>query len=221
MLLEGYCAIDVTMSTNTAQKLQHELQSLQGLAIINLMCSALAFAFGAYFLMPNLVEAATTLTIPPIEQIGLMVLGGIAFGVAFKWLLSTIPIMEVAFDLGNSLKKQEKDKTLDDTALTGLIVGLTAAYRENKPTLKLMVTISKIAGVLFALAATVSLITIAIGASDTALWMGLLNAAISYAVAAACYIIPHFFKNYSTVWDQRLAQTAKAEAELQKALGEA
>jgi hypothetical protein len=209
------------MSTNTAQKLQHELNSLQGLAIINLVCSALAFAFGAYFLMPNLIQAASTLTIPPIDQLGLMVLGGVAFAIAFKWLLSTIPIMEVAFDLGNSLKKQKKDQTLDDTALTGLIVGLTAAYREHKPTLKLMITISKVACALFTLAASASIISlIAGGASGTSLWLGLLNAGVCYAIAAASYLIPHFFRKYSTVWEQRLTQTTKAEAELRKVLGE-
>ncbi len=210
------------MAINTAQKLQHELNSLQGLTIINLMFSAFGFAFGAYFLMPNLVEAATTLSVPPIDQLGLMVLGGLAFAVAFKWLFSTIQILEPAFELGNSLKKHRKDKTLDDEALTGLIVDLTAAYRENKPILKTMVTISKVACALFTLGASVQVISLIWGAaSGWTLWMGLLNVGVCYATAAACYIIPLFFGKYSTVWDQRLAETAKAEVELQKALGEA
>ena len=210
------------MSNNTAQKLQHELNSLQGLSIINLLCSALAFAFGAYFLMPNLIQAATTLTVPPLDQLGLMILGGLAFALAFRWLISTAKILEVNSKLNNSLRKHKKDKTLDDEALTGLIVGMTAAYRENKPTLKTMVTISKAACAFFTLGASAQIISLIWGgASGMALWLGLLNAGVCYGVAAACYIIPHFFGKYSTVWDQRLNQTAKAEAELQKALGEA
>jgi hypothetical protein len=47
------------------------------------------------------------------------------------------------------------------------------------------------------------------------------NMAITFAVSAACFIIPHFFGKYAQVWDQRLEGTAKAEADLEKALGEA
>jgi hypothetical protein len=43
------------VSSNTAQKLQHELNSLQGLSIINIVANALALAFGAYFAMPTLI----------------------------------------------------------------------------------------------------------------------------------------------------------------------
>ncbi|MCW4029571.1 MAG: hypothetical protein NWE92_07990 [Candidatus Bathyarchaeota archaeon] len=206
---------------STALKLQHELNSLQGLSIINLMCSAMAFAFGAYFLMPNLVLAATTLTIPPLDQLGLMVLGGLAFAIGFRWMFSTIKILEFSFDMGNNLTEHKKEKTLDDETLTGLIVGLTAAYRENKPTIKLMMTISKVACALFALGASLQIISlIAGGVFDMSFWLGILNAGVCYGVAVACYIIPHFLRKYSEIWDQRLSQTAKAEVELQKVLGE-
>jgi hypothetical protein len=63
----------------------------------------MAIAFGVYFLMPNLVLAATTLTIPPLDQLGLMVTGGLAFAIGFRWLLFTINILEFSFEMGNSL----------------------------------------------------------------------------------------------------------------------
>jgi hypothetical protein len=47
----------------------------------------------------------------------------------------------------------------------------------------------------------------------------LLNAGICYAIAAASYIIPHFFGKYSQVWDQRLKGAAEAEAQLAAQLG--
>ncbi len=212
------------MSTNTAQKLQHELNSLLGLLIINLVCSALAFAFGAYFMMPNLVLMATTLTIP-LDQVGLVILGGLAFALAFRWLISTAEIMDIHGKIDKSLRKHKEEQTLDDEALTGLIVNMTAAYRENKPTLKQMMTVSKIACALFTLGATAAVISAIMGAATGTppwnTWMTALNAGICYAVAAACYIIPYFFGKYSAVWDARLEGTAKAEAELAKQLGEA
>jgi hypothetical protein len=150
------------MSTNIAQKLQHELNSLLGLLIINILCSALAFAFGAYFLMPNLILFGTTQTIH-IDQVGLMVLGGIAFALAFKWLFSTAKILDIHGKLNKSLRKHKEEKTLDDETITGLIVKLAAAYRENKFTLKQMVTISKVACAIFTLAASAAIITMVAG----------------------------------------------------------
>jgi hypothetical protein len=212
------------MTANTAQKLQSELNSLQGLSIINLVCAALAMAFGVYFLMPNLIKVATTLTVD-IDQVGLMILGGVAWAVAIKWLVSCAKIIDTTSKINLSFKEQKQNNSLDDVTLTGFIVKLTAAYRENKPTLKLMVKISKIAGVLFAVAATLALVQGLIGAATGAVMWGvtaqLVNAAISYGTAAACFIIPHYFSNYSNVWDNRLKETEKAEKLLEQQLGSA
>jgi hypothetical protein len=210
------------MTTNTAKKLQNELNSLQGLSIINIVCSSLTLAFGIYFLMPNLISIATTQTVT-LNQVGLVILGLVAFIVAIRWLISSAKIIDVSSNLTTSLSKHRKNKTLDDEALTGLIIRMTAAYRENKPTLKLMMTISKIAGVCFAIAAFLALATVITNiASNVQLWSTLIqlsNMAISFAIAAACFIIPHFFGKYSLIWDERLKETAKAEIELEKHLG--
>jgi hypothetical protein len=212
------------MAATTTQKLQHELNSLLGLSIINIVCSSLALAFGVYFLMPNLLSVASTLTVE-LSQIGLIILGGLAFVVAIRWLVSSVEIIDVNSTLSSSLAEHKKNNTLDDEALTGLIVDMAAAYRENKPTLKLMVKISRIASVLFGVAALLALGSAVAGVlANASLWATaaqVSNAAISFATAAACFIIPRFFEKYSTVWDQRLKQTEKAEAELQKMLGDA
>ena len=212
------------MSANTAQKLQHELNSLQGLSIINIVCSSLALAFGAYFALPTLITIATTLTVE-ITQIGMVILGLIAFVAAIRWLVSCAEMIDAGSEISESLKEHKKNQTLDDDALTGLIVKMAATYRENKPTLKLMTRISKIAGVCFALTSLYTLVTIILGVlSGVALWttvMMIANVGINLAVAVACFIIPHFFEKYSTIWDRRLAGAARAEEELKRQFGEA
>jgi len=211
------------MSTITVQKLQHELNSLLGLLIINLLCSGLALAFGAYFLMPNLIQMATTRIIN-IDQIGLAVLGALAFAIAIRWLVSTAELIDMQDDLKTDLRSHKEKQTLDDETLTALIVKMTAAYRENKPTLKRMMTISKVASALFALGASIAVILAIVGAvTGTPLWntsLTLVNAAICFGVAAAAYIIPHSFGKYATIWDTRLNGVDKAEVQLQKMLGE-
>ena len=211
------------MLTTTVQKLQQEINSLLGLLIINLLCSGLALAFGAYFLMPNLIQMATSLTIQ-IDQIGLAILGALAFAIAIRWLISTAEMLDVQDELKTDLRSCKEKQTLDEENLTALIVKMTAAYRENKPTLKRMMTISKVACALFALGASVAVIGAIAGAlTGTPLWntsLMLVNAAICYGVAAAAYVIPHFFGKYSTVWDARLDAADKAGVQLQKMLGE-
>jgi hypothetical protein len=211
------------MSANTAQKLQHELNSLQGLSIINIVAAAMALAFGAYFAMPTLITIATTLTLE-ISQVGLVILGLIAFVAGIRWLVSCAEMIDAGSTISESLKEHKEKGTLDDNALTGLIVNMTATYRENKPTLKLMTKISKIAGACFALSAIYTLVTLVIGAlSGATLWTSLTltaNMGISLAMAAACFVIPHFFSKYSTIWDRRLDGAAKAEAELKRQFGE-
>lgn len=211
------------MSTTTTQKLQHELNSLLGLLIINLLCNGLALAFGAYFLIPNLIQMATTQTIH-IDQIGLAILGALAFAIAIRWLISTAELIDLQDDLKTDLRSYKEKQTLDDETLTALIVKMTSAYRENKPTLKRMITISKIACALFALGATAAIIGAIAGAlTGTPLWntsLTLVNAAICYGVAAAAYVIPHFFGKYAAIWDARLDGADRAEVQLQKALEE-
>jgi len=186
-----------------------------------MMISALGFAFGAIFLIPTLIEIATNLTIT-VTQVGMAVLGAIVFAVAFRWFFSIINILEVNQELNDKLSEHKKRQTLSDDALTGLIVDFTAAYRENKPTLKLMTTVSKVACTAFALLASWQLISLAFGGTGgMELWLTLLNSAVCYGVAAASYLLPHFFSKYSEVWEQRLNRTARAEEELQNLLGEA
>ena len=141
-----------TNDSKYGTKITTELNSLQGLSKINIVCSSLALAFGRYFLMPNLILTATTRTVQ-LNQIGLVILGFVAFILATRWLISSAKITDVTSKLTTILSKHKKNKTLNDETLTGLIVKMTATYRENKPTLKLMATISKIAGVCLAIAA--------------------------------------------------------------------
>jgi hypothetical protein len=212
------------MYANTEQKLQHELNSLQGLTIINIVCSAMALAFGVYFAIPTLITIATTLTLE-ISQIGLVILGLIAFVAGIRWLVSCAEMIDAGSEISESLKEHKKNQTLDDDTLTGLIVNMTATYRENKPKLALMTKISKIAGVCFTLSALYTLVMVILGLlSGAAFWTTItltVNMGISLAIAVACFIIPHFFTKYRAIWDERLDGAAKAEAELKRQFGDA
>jgi amino acid transporter len=91
-----------------------------------------------------------------------------------------------------------------------------ASFREKRGTIKLMLIISRIAGVGFLIAGIYTLLTVAFVGADPWLMAGAIP---NFAVAAAAFILPHFFSKYLQVWDRRLKQTEKAEALLEKQLG--
>jgi hypothetical protein len=200
------------MSINTAQKLQRESNSLLGLSIINLVCSALAMAFGISLLVPNITTMvnAQSLLLP---ELAWCTLGLLAFGVAMRWIVSSAEVLEIAEELSEGTKKQ----SLDEDTITGAIVDATASYREKRGTIKLMMTISRIAGVCFTIAGVYTIVTAAI-AGGANLWL-IAGTIPNFAIAAAAFIIPHFFSKYQKIWDSRLKETEKAEKLLEQQLG--
>lgn len=200
------------MTTNTAQKLRRESNSLLGLSIINIVSSAMVLAFGANALFPNIITMFNTKSILLPELIW-AILGGLAFAIGIRWLVVTAEVLEIH----EQLKEGSKKANQNEDALTGVIVDAMASYREKKGTIKLMMTISRIAGVCFLITGIYTIVTSVI-AGGANLWL-IAGAIPNFAIAAAAFIIPHFFSKYQQVWDSRLKETEKAEALLQKQLG--
>jgi hypothetical protein len=156
-----------------------------------------------------------------LPQLLLVTIGFLAFAVSIKWLVSSVEMFETATELKEDYAK---NKAVDDEARTGLVVKMMSYYRENKPTIKKMMFISRIAGVCFLISGAFTLTTIAInvvtGVQSLNLLTQVSGAAITLAIAVASFIIPHFFGKYSKIWDHRLQETVKVEKELKKQLGE-
>ena len=200
------------MTIKTVQKLQRESNSLLGLSIINLVCSALAMAFGISLLVPNITTMvnAQSLLLP---ELAWCTLGLLAFGVAMRWIVSSAEVLEIAEQLSEGTKKQ----SLDEDTITGAIVDATTGYREKRGTIKLMMTISRIAGVCFTIAGVYTILTAAI-AGGANLWL-IAGTIPNFAIAVAAFIIPQFFSKYQQIWDSRLKETEKAEKLLEQQLG--
>ncbi|HSV48957.1 MAG TPA: hypothetical protein VLH35_01460 [Candidatus Acidoferrales bacterium] len=199
------------MTTNTAQKLLRESNSLLGLSIINILSSAMILAFGSSALIPNIITMVTAKSIL-LPELAWAILGFFAFIVAIRWLVATAEVLEIHEQLKEGSEKQDED------SLTGAIVDAMASYREKKGTIKLMLMISRIAGVGFLIAGIYTVLNVAFTGAN--LWL-LAGAIPNFAIAAAAFIIPHFFSKYQQVWDNRLKETEKAEALLEQKLGAA
>jgi hypothetical protein len=140
-------------------------------------------------------------------------LGGLAFAIGIRWLGCHAEVLEIH----EQLKEGSKKANQNEDALTGVIVDAMASYREKKGTIKLMMTISRIAGVCFLITGIYTIVTSVI-AGGANLWL-IAGAIPNFAISAAAFIIPHFFSKYQQVWDSRLKETEKAEKLLEQQLG--
>jgi hypothetical protein len=208
------------MATKTSEKLKQEVNSFLSLALINIVFSAVAMGLGISIIVPNIISMVTTQSVL-FPQIVFVVIGGLASVFSIKWLISSVEMFEVSDELKEDYAK---NKTLDEEAQTGLIVKMLSYYRKNKPTIKKMVWVSRIAGVCFLISGVFNLITAVINATTGVQLMDVgtqvLGAFINFAIALAGFIIPHFFDKYTKIWDKRIEKNAKAEVEFKKQLGE-
>ena len=143
------------------------------------------------------------------------------WGLAIRWLISSAELLEGVTDLKDEYNKNKT--TQDDEQTVNLLVKMTSHYRQNKPTIKTMMTLSRIAGACFLVSGAYILVTAAIGFGGFSTWelfLQVLGAGFNFAMAGASFAIPHFFGNYSKVWDYRIEQTMKAENQLQQQLGD-
>ncbi len=201
-------------TTNTAQKLRRESNSLLGLSIINIISGAMVLAFASSALFPNIITMVNAKNIL-LPELALAILGGLAFAIGIRWLVATAEVLEIS----EQLKEGSKNKPEDEDALTGVIVEAMANYREKRGTIKLMMAISRVAGVCFAIAGIYNIISaVIVGGAN--LWL-ITGAIPNFAIAAAAFIIPYFFSKYSHVWDSRIKEIEKAESLLKQKLGSA
>jgi hypothetical protein len=208
------------MATKISEKLKQEINSFVGLALINIVFSAVAMGLGISTIISNITSMVTTQSVL-FPQTVLIVIGVLASVFSIKWLISSAEMFEVSDELKEDYTK---NKTLDEEAQTSLIVKIMAYYRENKSTIKKMMWVSRIAGFCFLISGAFTIITAIInvitGVQLMDVWTQVLGAFINFAITAAGLIIPHFFGKYTKIWDKRIEKNAKAEVEFRRQLGE-
>ncbi|MFZ7137761.1 MAG: hypothetical protein ACOWW1_05025 [archaeon] len=208
------------MATKTVAKIQRELNSYQGLTTLNIVFGGLVMAFAISFIVQsiNAMVQAQNLLIPQTLLAGV---GFVAAGLAIRWLISSAELLEGVTDLKDEYNKNKT--TPDNENTVNILVKMTAHYRQNKPTIKTMMTLSRIAGTCFLVSGAYILVTTAIGFSGFStgqLFLQVLGAGFNLAMAGASFAIPHFFGKYSKIWDYRLEETMKAEKQLQQQFGD-
>ncbi len=188
------------------------------LSIVNIIFGALAIAIGVSTSVSNFNILKESFQISLIQIISICF--GIGIGVVgLFWLISSANILDFTDDIQRGFHREKTQMT--DDGITSLMIQMIAFYRKNTKTIKQMIIMSQIGGVLFIGYAIFSVFTMLLESSESALWVQsvqIIGFVLMVFVGIACFIIPRFFKKYARIWDTRIKEAQNIEETLQKQL---
>ncbi|MDD1689036.1 MAG: hypothetical protein LUQ66_00040 [Methanoregula sp.] len=198
-----------------------EITNFYVIALINIVFSALAIAFGVSSAVTAILGLAPDAGIP-FPRIGSGILAMICFGLGLSWLLSTVRIFEGIESIRDTLCQKAEDISGDQ--MTCLIVRMLAHYRDNRKTIGTMITVCTLAGCgFFILGINIGLHVLSVtpsGISATFDAVLLIPAMLlTLGIALASILSSYYFTGFSKVWDQRLDEIEESECALKEKLG--
>jgi len=195
--------------THTETKLKKEMKHFMALAIMSLAFGAMAMAFAIATITTNGLALTKTISNIYLNLVSLV----IGFIVAYFSLRYVISSAEVLSKFDEIQDEKIGEKNLPHEKLTGYIVKLLVLYRDEKPQIKRMMFISKIAGVCFfanALFQT-ALLGFNLYTGTTNLIPAVGGILVSTVMGLVGFFLPFSFLKYSVCWDDRLAKSKEAE----------
>ncbi|MBE3122084.1 MAG: hypothetical protein IMZ43_02545 [Thermoplasmata archaeon] len=198
--------------TNTETKIKKEMKHFMALVVMSIAFGGIAMAFAISSITTNALALTTTIS-NIFLNIPLIAISLIVASLALYYIISTVEIMS-KFDEIQEDGAGEKNQTREK--LTERIVKLMSLYRDEKPQIKRMILISKIAGVCFlanALIQTTTLIfNLATGTAEVIPAVG--GIIVSIVMGAVGFFIPSSFRKYAVYWDERLVRSLEAEKKI-------
>ncbi|MCX6664657.1 MAG: hypothetical protein NT038_01155 [Euryarchaeota archaeon] len=198
--------------TNTEIKIKKEMRHFMALVVMSIAFGGIAMGLAIASITTNALALTTTISniFLNIPSIGI---GFIVAYLAIRYIISTVEI----FDKFDEIQEDEMgEKNQAREKLTERIVKLIALYRDEKPQIKRMILVSKIAGVCFltnALIATVTLL-FNINAGTAEVIPGVGGILVSIVMSAVGFFLPSSFRKYSVCWDERLVRSLEAEKKI-------
>jgi hypothetical protein len=200
------------MKNNLQKQLNKEMLNFLGLAIINLIFSAIILAVGIMFIVNHFyrLNEYSTLINP---SIGFIVMGIIFSVIGFWWILKSSYVMDFITDIQWEIYWT---KILpSEEQITSSIIKLVAYYRENTDKIKKMMFISRVGGIIFIIQSIYYIIDLLIYANLYHLsefyYIRILATIIMIFWGILSLYIPHFIINSASIWDERLKKSQEAE----------
>jgi hypothetical protein len=197
---------------NTEIKIKKEMKHFMALTVMSIAFGGIAMAFAISSVTTNAL--ALTKTISNIFlNIPLIAISLIVASSALYYIISTAELLS-KFDEIQEDETGERNQTRE--TLTGRIVKLTNLYRDEKPQIKRMILISKIAGVCFLANALIQTATLSFnlttGTAEVIPAVG--GIIVSIVMSAVGFFLPSSFRKYAVCWDERLVRSIEAEKKI-------
>jgi hypothetical protein len=198
--------------TNTETKLKKEMKHFMALVVMSIAFGGMAMAFAISSITTNAFALTTTIS-NIFLNILLIAISFIVAYLAIRYIISTVEVFD-KFDEIQEGEAGEKNRTREK--LTERIVKLMNLYRDEKPQIKRMILISKIAGVCFlvnALLQTAILIfNLTTGTAEVIPAVG--GIIVSIVMSSVGFFLPSSFRKYAVCWDERLVRSIEAEKKI-------
>ncbi len=198
--------------TNTDTKLKKEMKHFMALVVMSIAFGGMAMAFAISSITTNAFTLTTTIS-NIFLNILLIAISFIVAYLAIRYIISTVEV----FDKFDEIQKDEVgEKNRSREKLTERIVKLMNLYRDEKPQIKRMILISKIAGVCFLVNAllqtAIFIFNLTTGTAEVIPAVG--GIVVSIVMSAVGFFLPSSFRKYAVCWDERLVRSIEAEKKI-------
>ena len=213
--------------TNTLSQFRTEIRHFFLVSLLNLVFAAIAIAIGVQYMVTAIIGQTLDPLIPGFPVIpGFRIFTGavamVSFGLGIRWILSTVRIYEGIVTIKDDLTRN--GDAITDERLTCLIVRMLAHYRDNRTTIRTMILVCTLGGVLFfVLGIANSLKVLSVTSTGFAFTVDnlLLIPAmlLTLGISLASLLSSYYFSRFSLVWERRLHEIGESEWSLKQKLG--
>jgi hypothetical protein len=196
-----------------------ELTSFFVLVLLNLMLGALAMAIVIQIIITTLLQHFPV-DIPSLLLSLLVVLFGLTgIGICIFWVMTSARILRGIKKVRNEYRYHAIP--VQSEILTGWIVAVVAHYRENRPVIRRMTSISTLGGATFLALGVANFIegiqAFAVAGGGNG-YLAFLAAIINLTLGVGTLHFARGFRIYSDAWDLRIDRVMRDEESLQRTL---
>ncbi len=199
---------------NTEKKIKKEMKHFMALNVMSIAFGGIAMALAISSLTVNalsLLQKADSIHLLNVfSNIGISLVVGV---LALWFIISTAEVLSKFEEIQ---EENNGEKNHAGEKLTTRIIRLMGLYREERPQIKRMILVSKIAGICFLANAFIQTVLLAFNASSgsVALAPAIGGILMSLVMGIVGFFLPFSFRKYSVCWDQRLLKSGDVEAKI-------
>jgi len=199
--------------TNTEKKIKKEMKHFMALNVLSIAFGGIALAFAISSLTVNVLALKSTDSVSLLNVFSNIGISLVVACLALWFIVSTAEVLSKFDDIQG---EKNGENFFSRETLTERIVKLIGLYREEKPQIKRMILVSKIAGICFLVNALVQTILLAFNLStgDVSVAPAIGGILVSLVMGIVGFFLPSSFRKYSVCWEERLFRSNEVEKQI-------